>query len=394
MNKRVELLAPAGNKEKAYYALNYGADAIFIGAKMFSLRARASNFEIDDIEEIVKYAHSLNKKVYLVVNVIAHNFLAQEFFNFFKKISHIKIDGFITADPYFIKTIRDNFPTSEIHVSTQQSISNSKAALFFKKFNATRVVFAREMTLDEIKATTKKIDNKIEVEIFIHGAVCVAFSGRCMMSNNYSMRDSNVGGCAQSCRWLYKINNSNISNFFTMSAKDMTYIKYIDELLELGVSCFKIEGRMKSLNYISIVTKTYRRIIDDYYSKKHINKEQSFDKLLSVANRDFDDAFLINPNETKMLYHDEEKNPNQDYYFTIDKKISDNMYEITARNYFEKKYKIKLITPKNEYKILINKIINEDNKDIDVVNNPMNKYLIIINENISDWEYGIGKKDE
>ncbi len=199
MNK-VELLLPAGDKEKAHYALHYGADAIFLGAKSFSLRARASNFEIEDISEIVDYAHSINKKVYLVTNIICRNFLAHDFMKFFEQIAPIGIDGFISADPFIIKTIHDKFPCCNIHISTQQSITNSKAALFFKKYNASRVVLAREMTKEEIRATTAALKDIMEVEIFVHGAVCIAFSGRCMMSNNFCLRDSNVGGCAQSCR--------------------------------------------------------------------------------------------------------------------------------------------------------------------------------------------------
>lgn len=391
MIKKVELLAPAGDKQRAYYALNYGADAIFLGAKIFSLRARASNFEIDDIAEIVDYAHSLNKKVYLVTNIIAHNNLSSQYVKFMNDISNIPIDGFITADPYFIKTMHDKFKDCEIHISTQQSITNSKAALFFKKYNATRVVLAREMNLDEIKLVSSALKDKMEVEVFIHGAVCISYSGRCMMSNNFSLRDSNVGGCAQSCRWMYKIDQYDFNHFFTMSAKDMTYLNYIDELINVGISCFKIEGRMKSLNYITTVTKTYRRMIDEIYEQKEVEKEQHFNEILSVANREFDDAFLFDANEKKMLYHDEQQNPNQNYVFTIDNRISNNIYQITSKNYFDINMNFILITPKKEYKIKIEKIINNDGVEINVVQTPMSKLIVTLNKDIDDWHYGIGK---
>ena len=391
MKNKVELLCPAGDKERAYYALNYGADAIFIGAKQFSLRARASNFEIDDIKEIVDYAHRINKKVYLVTNVICHHFLAAEFNKFFAQIAPLKIDGFISADPFIIKTIHDNYKECDIHISTQQSITNSKAALFFKNYGATRVVLAREMKLEEISATTTALKNKMEVEIFIHGAVCIAYSGRCMMSNNYSLRDSNVGGCAQSCRWMYHLEDYQVPHFFTMSAKDMTYIRYLNQLIDMGISCFKVEGRMKSLNYITTVAKTYRNYIDAYYNHQQLNQEDSYAKLLEVANRDFDDAFICDANKDKMLYHDEQKLVTQSYVFVINHKNDDGTYDITSKNYFDLNMKLKLITPQHEYKIKIVELINEDNLKVDKVQTPMSKLKVKFDIDIQDWEYGIGK---
>lgn len=393
MKIRTELLIPAGDKERAYYALNYGADAIFLGAKMFSLRARASNFNINEIRETVAYAHSLNKKVYLVVNTICHNHLANEFIKFFKEIAQLNIDGFIVADPYIIKTLHDVFSDCEIHLSTQQSVTNSKAALFFKKWNVKRVVLAREMKYDEIALLNNSLRGLMEVEIFIHGAVCIAYSGRCMMSNNFSLRDSNVGGCAQSCRWMYHLEDYSINHFFTMSAKDMSYFFYLKKLLDLNLSCFKVEGRMKSLNYITIVTKIYRKIIDQYYQNKKINKNE-YTHLLDVANREIDDAFLLDANENKMLYHDEQKNVNQNYLFVINEKINNNTFYITSKNYFNLQMNFKLITPKNEYKIKIISLKDENQNIVNVVHTPMTKLIMQIDKDIEDWEYAIGKRNE
>lgn len=394
INNKIELLAPAGDKERAYYALNYGADAIFIGAKIFSLRARASNFEIEDITEVVQYAHKKNKKVYLVTNVICHNFLAKDFISFMTKISKLNIDGFICADPFIIKTINDQFPECEIHISTQQSITNSKAALFWKKFNATRVVLARELTFDEIKDTTENLRDKMEIEVFIHGAVCISYSGRCMMSNSFSGRDSNVGGCAQSCRWIYNTPCEENKHPFTMSAKDMSYINHLDKLLTLNIASFKIEGRMKSLNYITTVVKNYRIYMDEYYNKKEPENKLFFNNLLQIANREFDDAFLINQNSSKMLYHDIEKNVNQNYLFIIKNKLNDFTYEIITKNYMDSSMKMCLLTPNNYYKINIESILDLDNKRIDITPTPMTKLVIKIKQNIIDWKYAIGKKDE
>ena len=328
----VELLAPAGDLEKAYFALEYGADAIFLGAKAYSLRAHASNFEIKDIKEIVDYAHSINKKVYIVTNIICHNSLLKSANDFIDKLVSIQPDGFITADPFLIKMLNEK--KQVIHVSTQQSICNSKSAMFWKRNGATRVVLAREVSFDEMELLIKNLKNQIEVEVFIHGAVCISYSGRCMMSNNFSLRDANIGGCAQSCRWVYEVKNPEIKNkskFFTMSAKDMIQIEYIDKLLEIGVASFKIEGRMKSLHYIATVVKAYRQYID-----KHQQYQISYNELLNAANRPVDTAFMDgDANYDKMLYHDEIKKLRQNFVFIINKKIDDYTYEILVKNHFK-----------------------------------------------------------
>ncbi|MDE6289412.1 MAG: U32 family peptidase, partial [Ureaplasma sp.] len=306
-NNLFELLAPAGDMEKAKVALEYGADAIFLGAKIFSLRARASNFSYSDIEEIINYAHERNKKVYIVANVLAHNNLLNELDEYLKNITKCKPDGFIVADPTIIYKLKNEYKDCEIHISTQQSITNSKSALFWKRNSATRVVLARELTYSETKQLVDNVNNQIEIEIFIHGAVCISYSGRCMMSNNFSLRDANVGGCAQSCRWTYEVLNDDIKNkskFFTMSAKDMSQLENLNELMKLNIASFKIEGRMKSLHYIANVIKNYRNAIDKI-KNNNLDLSQEKNELLKSANREFDTAFLSgSPNYTKMLYHD------------------------------------------------------------------------------------------
>jgi putative protease len=198
--KKVELLLPAGDVQRGIVALDFGADAIYLGGKQYSLRARASNFEFDDIANIANYAHKLCKKIYLVTNIICHNSNYKNFEAFLKELMKFEPDGFICSDPYIISTISKLYPNKEIHISTQQSVSNSKAALFFKDNGASRVVLSREVTNDELKHMLTNLNKQIEVEIFIHGAVCVSYSGRCMISNNFCYRDANTGGCAQSCR--------------------------------------------------------------------------------------------------------------------------------------------------------------------------------------------------
>lgn len=393
MKNKVELLAPAGDKEKAYFAFEYGADAVYLGAKQYSLRARSSNFEIKDIEEIVEYAHKKNKKVYLVTNVICHNFLLQDFDSFIEKIKHIKIDAFICADPFIVSKIRKKIQNAEIHISTQQSITNSKSSLFWKRHGATRVILSREMKLDEIELLSKNLKDKVEVEMFIHGAVCISYSGRCMMSNNFSLRDSNVGGCAQSCRWEYEVfDKPKIKNSFTMSAKDMVYVMHLDKLLSLDICSFKIEGRMKTINYLSSVIKIYRKMIDDYYAKKSLNLLENKNKLIEVANREIDDAFLIDADSSKMLYHDVQKVLKQSFAFNVLEKISEQEYLIVSKNNFNINQRFQIISPNFEKEIKILKIINVDeDREVTVVNTPLTKAIIKLSKPIDMDKYCLGR---
>lgn len=393
-NKKIELLAPAGDKERAMFALEYGADAVFLGAKLYSLRARASNFEIDDIKQVIDFAHKQNKRVYLVCNVICHNFLAKDFENFFNKISKLNIDGFICADPFIIKTINDKFKNCEVHISTQQSITNSYAAKFWKKYNATRVVLARELSLSEIEKTSNNLKEIMEVEVFVHGAVCISYSGRCMMSNNFSLRDSNVGGCAQSCRWHYKVIDSNTNNIFTMSAKDMVYLEYLDKLLKMNIDSFKIEGRMKTVNYLSTVVKVYRQYIDQFYKNQTIDVKKLKEQLDKVANRSTSTALLIKEDKNNMIYYDEQKKLNQDFVFNISKKISNNQYEIITRNYFDSTKDIYIMTPSNleDIKVNIVSLLDvEKNEYVKIIKTPMTKAIITLAENVDLNQFCLGR---
>lgn len=385
----VELLAPAGDLEKAYFALEYGADAIFLGAKAYSLRAHASNFDISDIQNIIDYAHSINKKVYIVTNILCHNSLLNAANDFLDKLIKTNPDGFITADPFLIQMLVEK--KQIVHVSTQQSICNSKAALFWKRNGATRVVLAREVSYAEIELLMKAMNNQIEVEVFIHGAVCISYSGRCMMSNNFSLRDANIGGCAQSCRWVYEIKNLEIKNktkYFTMSAKDMYQLEYIDKLINIGVASLKIEGRMKSVHYIATVVKAYRQYID---MKQTFN--ESYNDLVQSANRSIDNAFMNgDANFDKMLYHDEIKKLNQNYIFVVNKKLSDFTYEITVKNNFKKDDNIQILR-QNQKNININieKIWNLNNEEINYCPTPMQIVIIKCNNN-ELYSKNIGRK--
>lgn len=394
--KMHELLIPVGNYEKAIYAFEYGADAIYLGAKAFSLRARSSNFDFKEIKKITSLAHKLNKKVYLVANIICRNAHIDAFEPFFKEIKKYNIDAYIVADPFIFSAIRKMDKKAEIHVSTQQSVTNSKSALFWKRNGATRVVLGREVSYDELKLLTNELKGKIELEYFIHGAVCIAYSGRCMMSNNFSMRDANVGGCAQSCRWKYKILNfKGISKLFTMSAKDMALVNDFEKLLNLPIASFKVEGRMKSIHYLATVSSSYRKIIDEYNANKKITIEPILTNLKKTENRISSNAFFDgNPNFDKMLYHDEDDTKvNQIFVFTILEKMSKFEYKIISRNAFSIKDKIEILFLDLNKNIICNikKISTLSGENLEFVNVPMREYLITLDKEIIGFKNKIAR---
>ncbi|MCF0217873.1 MAG: U32 family peptidase [Malacoplasma sp.] len=390
-----ELLLPAGNIEKAKYAINYGADAIYIGPKAYSLRARSSNFDIKEIKEITEYAHNKNKKVYIALNIICHNADVRNFKNYFSQIIDTKIDGIIVADPFILKTIREMNANIELHVSTQQSINNSKACKFFQKNGATRIILGREVSYEELKELLKNVS--VEIEYFIHGAVCISYSGRCMMSNNFSLRDANVGGCAQSCRWKYKIVNQELKDlsdkYFTMSPKDMELLYYFDKLLELDIAAFKVEGRMKSIHYVATVANCYRYFIDNYKNNKIVDKDIIKNDLEKAENRLADCAwFNGTPDTKKMLYFELEKNISQIFAFNFEQQIDDYTFIIKSRNYFSKNTPIEIMyLDFKRQAVTIEKIWDNEGNEIDVVKNPMHLFKIKFNQPIKFNKYLIAR---
>ena len=275
----VELLSPAGNFEKMKSALNYGADAVYLAGNVFGMRSAADNFTNEELYEAVKYAHDMGKKVYLTVNTMPHE---HEYFVLKEYLLALKgcpIDAMIVADLGVMATIQEILPEMEIHVSTQASIVSVAAAQAYIRLGAKRLVLARELTLGEIKKIRAGIPEDIELEAFVHGSMCVSYSGRCMLSHHITGRDANRGACAQPCRWNFNLIEEKRPDFpipieqndlgtFIMSSKDMCTIEHIPELIEAGIKSFKIEGRMKSAYYTAVVTNAYRMAIDSYYSDK------------------------------------------------------------------------------------------------------------------------------
>lgn len=389
-----EVLAPAGDYEKAVTAFDYGADAVFLGAKAYSLRSQASNFFMKDIKATCDYAHKHNKKVYVAVNVICHNALLKGLEKFMKELVATGVDALIVADPYIIDFVSTHYPKLELHLSTQQSVTNSAAARFWKKNKVSRVVLAREVSIKELELLMHNLNNEVEIEYFIHGAVCISFSGRCMMSNNWSLRDANVGGCAQSCRWRFELTNEKqtkkYTNQFTMSPKDMMLVNDIQTLMKLGVASFKIEGRMRSLNYVATVTKAYRQAVDLHYSNKKQTTLQAIKKDLKYAeNRLTGSAFSKgDPKIKEMLYHEHERKLKQKFIFIVHKK-QNNWIIVNSRNLFKKNQKISIFGPNDKYDDLkITKIKDKHQNEIDVANKPMDTYYVQLNKPIKNLKKG------
>ena len=251
-----ELLAPAGDFEKLEFAYLYGADAVYFGGQNFSLRANAKNFSLEDMKKATEYAHSLGKKVYVTVNIVFHDSDFDGLDDYLKYLDSIDIDGIIASDIAVIKRVQELKLHFSVTLSTQASLLNTRAVKFWKNLGVTRVVLAREASCEEIK---KVKDTGIEVETFIHGAMCTSFSGKCVLSNYMTLRDSNRGGCAQVCRWNFTVENN---PDLTITPKDLNMIPFIEEEIDMGIDSFKIEGRMRSIYYVATVIDCYRRMID------------------------------------------------------------------------------------------------------------------------------------
>lgn len=308
----IELLAPAGNFEKFLTALDFGADAVYLAGQRFSLRAFAGNFSDDEILKACQIAHKRGKKVYVTINIIAHSCDFEGLENYLKVLEQAQVDGVIVADIGVISFIIEH-SNLNVHVSTQANVLNLESAKFFKKMGVKRIVLARELSFEEIKYIRENLPKEIELEVFVHGAMCISYSGRCLLSNYLAGRDSNRGMCTQACRWEYSVTEKSRKgeNYdiqedekgtYIFNSKDLNLLKYIDRLIEIGINSFKIEGRMKSSYYVANVTNAYRRAIDLYQNFK----ENNFDGQIESFEKD--NAIILNT-----LYNELEKSSHRKY---------------------------------------------------------------------------------
>ena len=388
---KIELLSPAGDLERLKVTLLYGADAVYIGGENYSLRANATNFNLEEIKEGCDFAHKLNKKVYLTLNIVFHDEDMDSVEDYIRDVVSCGIDAFIVSDPFIISFIKTNFKHVEVHLSTQNSTSNYKSVEYFKNEGVDRVVLARELSCIEIKEIIEKVG--LDIEVFIHGAMCTCFSGRCALSNYITNRDANRGGCSQVCRFAFS-NQGNKD--FTFATKDINMARYIGDLIDIGVKSLKVEGRMRSLYYLATVIGTYREIIDNYYLG-NLSEEKMLifeERLSRVANRETSSHYFKKKADyTDQYYTGRSEASNQDYLGQVISYDMDNkLLKFYERNYFEVFDKVEVFTPDGKrLEFVVEKLYNENMEEMEVARHPDSIYYLEVDIPFLVEEYSMIK---
>lgn len=364
MQNKIELLAPAGDLEKLKIAVLYGADAVYLGGENFGLRAKAKNFTIQEMQEGIEFAHSNGVKVYVTCNIFAHNEDFSGMEEYFRELERIKADALIIADPGVFSVAKRVIPNMPIHISTQSNTTNYETAMFWKELGVSRIVTARELSADEIRTMADKLNGEMEIESFIHGAMCISYSGRCLLSNYFSARDANKGECSHPCRWRYHIVEQTRPNeflpieedergTFIFNSKDLCMISYIPQLIEAGITSFKIEGRIKTSYYVGTIVKIYREAIDDYLSdpERYEGKKAYYeDEIKKASYRGFTTGFYFKkPDENQQIYTSSSYIRNYDFAgMVLDYDSESGMAEIEQRNKFVVGDEVEFVSAKGE----------------------------------------------
>ncbi|MBR4890030.1 MAG: U32 family peptidase [Clostridia bacterium] len=399
MNK-IELLAPAGNLERLKVALSYGADAVYAGGDAFSLRVRAKNFSSEELKQGIEYTHSLGKKFYLTANILMHNNDISAFTEFLSEANTLSPDGLIISDLGAFSLAKEYAPDIPVHISTQANNTNYKTVDFWHKLGASRVVLARELTLPEVKEIRKNTDPDLELEAFVHGAMCISYSGRCLLSSYMTGRNSNSGDCAHPCRWNYTLEEEmrpgehfpvfeNERGTFIFNSKDMCMIEHIPELINSGVTSFKIEGRVKTEYYVATVVGAYRRAIDAYLEnpEKYTFNPEWKNELLKVSNRGYTTGFWLgNPKENGQEYE------NGGYVRNYDVAAIARATDENGNTLFVQKNKlsvgdeVEIMSPNSEpFTFTVDKMTDTDGNSILSAPHPMQKFLINTGRNLPEF---------
>ena len=367
----MELLAPAGNLDKLKTAVHFGADAVYFSGQKYGLRAFAGNFTDKQIFEAMDFLHSHNKKGYITLNIVAKDSDFVGLDDYLNLLVKAKVDGLIVSDVGLIYYIRQNFPALNVHVSTQANVNNSQSAKFFASLGCKRIVLAREMTLQEVEKLHASLGDKIELEAFVHGAMCISYSGRCLLSNYLSGRDSNHGACVQACRWKYYIREENREDSlpieedergtYILNSKDLCLIEYLTELEKAGVTSLKIEGRMKSDYYVASVVNAYRRALDGYKNFDALKNE-----LEKTSHRRYTTGFMFEDKEKEYL---QDSMPVQSYVFIakVVEEAKEGKVKVEMRNRFKIGDTLEILSPTDNFlkTIKIEKIIDSQGQEID-----------------------------
>jgi U32 family peptidase len=425
MKKKVELLSPAGMLKNMYYAFAFGADAVYAGMPRYSLRVRNNEFLYPQIKEGISFAHSLNKKFYLTANILPHNTKIRTFLNDIKPILDLHPDAIIMTDPGLIMMMREKFPDLDIHLSVQANTINSAAVKFWHKQGIKRIILSRELSLNEIKQI--RDDNPdIELEVFVHGALCIAYSGRCLLSGYFNHRDSNQGACTNSCRWDYKIKNSlqkeGISNSniyssqeylleeqkrqkeympitedehgtYIMNSKDLRAIEYVKDLIDIGIDSLKIEGRTKSYYYTARATNAYRAAIDDALQNKSFNPQLKED-LNNLSNRGYTAGFFARFAPENLQSYSDNRSFSSKQQFVgeiISYEKETKLYTIDVKNNFKIGDEIQIINPQERKTVVIDRILNEKKESVKVA--PGSGYIVKLSLPIKTHKYTLLAKN-
>lgn len=391
--KKPELLAPAGSLEKLKTAFLYGADAVYIGGEEYSLRTAAENFSFSDMAEGVKIAHSMGKKVYLTANIIPHNKDMEDYADFLTEAVKTGVDAVILSDLGMFAVTKRVAPDLEIHISTQANNVNYESAKMWKELGAKRVILARELSFEEISEIRKKAGGELELEAFVHGAMCISYSGRCLLSNYMTERDSNLGACSHPCRWNYSLMEEkregeyfpvfeNERGTFIFNSKDLCMIEHIPELIRCGLSSFKIEGRVKSEYYLATVIKAYRNAIDSYFEDGENYKfdPELLEELKKVSHRDYTTGFYFKKPGGEQNYKTSSYIRNYELLGIVESydKAEKTAY-IVQKNRFFPGDEVEFLCPDSPYKKLkIEKIIDMEGSELEVANRPQSVVKIPI----------------
>lgn len=392
MWKKPELLIPSSNLEVLKIAITYGADAVYIGGEMFGLRAKAKNFSMEDIKKGIEFAHTHGKKVYVTANITAHNRDFKEVARYFTELKEVKPDALIISDPGIFDVAREICPEIEVHISTQANNVNYGTYRFWSKMGASRVVSARELTIEEIGEIRRNIPDELEIETFVHGAMCISYSGRCLLSNYFTGRDANLGACTHPCRWKYHLTEEtrpgeympieeNERGTFIFNSKDLCMIEHVPDLVNAGINSFKVEGRMKTALYVAAVTRTYRQAIDDYFEDPALYESKIpyyKEEISKCTYRQFTTGFFYGPttHETQ-IYDNNTYVKEYTYLGFVQGENQEGLYELEQRNKFSVGETIELMKPSGEnIQVVVQRMVDEDGKEMESCPHPKQKIFV------------------
>ena len=405
-----ELLVPASSLEVLKIAVIFGADAVYIGGEAFGLRAKAKNFSNEEIREGIAFAHEHGVKVYITANILAHDYDLEGERNYFSELKEIKPDALIISDPGVFTIAKEICPEIEIHISTQANNTNYGTYRFWYQQGAKRVVSARELSLREIREIREHIPEDMEIETFIHGAMCISYSGRCLLSNFFTGRDANHGACTHPCRWKYSIVEEtrpgeympvyeNERGTYIFNSKDLCMIEHIPELMEAGIDSFKIEGRMKTALYVATVARTYRKAIDDYQKDPKLY-EQNMDwyreQISNCTYRQFTTGFFFGkPDETAQIYDSNTYLKEYTYLGIVGEPDENGRYRIEQRNKFSVGEVIEVMKPNGEnHVVTVQKIFNEEGEEMESAPHPKQVLYIDLGEKLELYDILRRKEEE